>query len=254
MKNSQREAVVAAVVVVLVVLLAYKLWFQHSHWNSKTVEVCDEETKCDKFSVHREHHNPEEAAKLLGKVVEKNARFLEFMHSRYLDGGAGSGLDPTKNNGIDVIRGTEMYTDPNDPANRMATTLNREYLQERVRQLLNNYDKDKIHEISPLNREGNTSYTEDKVKLVLCLRKKESNENGEFDLHDENTVVFVVLHELSHMMNDGWKHGRDFWLLFKFMLLNAVDAGVYFPVDYSATPLKYCGLLLAYNPLFDASL
>lgn len=252
-----KNAVIAVIICVVLLVIFYEFKFKHSHWNRTKIEVCDDSAEmlsCDKFSVHKQHHNPKEAAELLGKVVNKNARFLEFMYDRYLEHDPKNGIDPMKNGGIDVIHGTEMYSDPNDPVNRMRHTLDKEYLQERVNQLLTNYDKDRIYEISPLNKEGNTSYTEDKVKLILCLRKKESNEKGEYDLHDENTVMFVLLHELSHMMNSGWKHGEDFWVLFKFMLLNAVDAGVYHPVNYAETPIKYCGLLLAYNPLYDPNL
>ena len=65
------------------------------------------------------------------------------------------------------------------------------------------------------------------------------------------TLMFVVLHELTHMMNNKWDHHLDFWLLFKFLLTNAADIGIYSPVNYKIYPINYCGLDLYYNPYFD---
>ncbi len=118
--------------------------------------------------------------------------------------------------------------------------------------MLDRYNKDNIYEISPRNKSNLTSYTENKGdQLVLCLREKHPNSDGIYDLHDENTIMFVVVHELTHIMNDTWGHGPDFWKLFNFMISNAVEAGVYIPVDYSMFPINYCGLHLNHNPLYD---
>jgi hypothetical protein len=121
-------------------------------------------------------------------------------------------------------------------------------------QLISNYNSDEIYEISPLNKQGLTSYTENKKVLILCLRRKAADLAGHHPLHDINTMMFVVLHELTHMMNSTWDHHYDFWQLFKFVLENAVEAGVYTPVDYSRAPIVYCGLRLSYNPLYDPRL
>jgi len=68
--------------------------------------------------------------------------------------------------------------------------------------------------------------------------------------------MFVVVHELAHMMNDLWGHSEqsNFWYLFKFLLLNAVEIDIYKPVNYAVKPIVYCGLKLTYNPLFDNNL
>jgi hypothetical protein len=209
---------------------------------------------CESYFVHRQHHNPRDAAKVLEQVTNRSKRFIDHLKSKYIGPQfAGAGIDPDKANRIDVIGGSELYNS-DDIVSTMHAILTPEYVQERVTQLMNNYDSDKVYEISPLNKEGNTSYTEDKARLVLCLREKEKNLNGEHELHDINTIMFVVLHELSHMMNKEWGHPEGFWVLFKFMLLNAVEADVYQPVNYSLYPIRYCGLLLTYNPIFDPRL
>jgi hypothetical protein len=101
-----------------------------------------------------------------------------------------------------------------------------------------------ITEISPNNPEGLTSYVVNKEKMVLCLR----DENGE--IHDMNTLMFVVLHEVTHMMLDTWDHDKNFWSLFKTVLREAVDVGIYDPVDYAVSPKKYCGIQISSNPLY----
>jgi hypothetical protein len=57
-------------------------------------------------------------------------------------------------------------------------------------------------------------------------------------------------------MNDKMNHSEEsgFWPLFKFMLVNAVDCGIYTPIDYAAHPVVYCGLKLSYNPYYDSRL
>jgi len=201
--------------------------------------------------VHREHNNPKEAARLMEEITQRSKTLMNHLDDKYVDTPASSGIDPYKSNRIDVIAGSEMYDKDDMIVSSLHSILTPEYIQERVNQLIKNYDTDKIYEISPLNKEGNTSYTEDKARLVLCLRKKEKSNSGNHELHDINTVMFVVLHELSHMMNNEWGHPEGFWVLFKFVLLNAIEAGIYTPVNYTLYPIKYCGLLLTYNPVFD---
>ena len=123
-----------------------------------------------------------------------------------------------------------------------------------ITQLIKNYQESDITEISPTNPNGYTSYTEDKTKLVLCLRKKEPLPDGTYPLEDVNMMMFVVIHELTHMMNQTWGHPYEFWVLFRFMLQNAAEAGVYQPIDYGANPRKYCGMKISYNPYFDRGL
>lgn len=117
---------------------------------------------------------------------------------------------------------------------------------ERTKQFIENYDSGNIHEISPKNLMSATSFTEGKSKLVMCLRDKETEQ-----LHHINTITFVFLHELSHMMNDQFGHPMQFWQLFKVVLQNSVECGIYVPVDYKKNPVKYCGMQITQCPLYD---
>jgi hypothetical protein len=196
-----------AVVIVILIILFYNFYFKYSAWNTYGVRLCDQNKPrdCESYYVHREHSDQKEAAKILEEVTNRSKSLISHLVGKYGGSNYYGGVDPDKNNRIDVIGGTELYRG-DDVMEGLHSTLTPEYVQERVTQLMNNYDSDKIYEISPLNKEGNTSYTEDKARLVLCLREKEKNMDGEHDLHDINTIMFVVLHELSHMMNREWGH------------------------------------------------
>lgn len=117
-------------------------------------------------------------------------------------------------------------------------------MPDRVRQLNANFSNE-LTEISPNNPLGSTSFTEGKKKIVFCLR----NKNGE--LHDINTLTFVALHEITHVMNDRWGHEKYFWELFKIVLNDAVEAGIYKPVNYGKNLQSYCGIVISQNPYYD---
>jgi hypothetical protein len=224
--------------------------FKYSSFNTKPVKVCDT-GGCSTHNVHSEHYNPKDAAIVLNDITDRNKKLIKHLNKKYnadLNTSIGNG----KRGAIDVIHASEIYN-PSDIINFINKPLNREYIQERVSQLISKYDNDKIYEISPLNKAGATSYTENKTKLILCLREKHKTD-GDHQLHDINILMFVVLHELAHMMNNSWGHPQQFWVLFKFMLLNAVEAGIYKPKNYRHNNITYCGLKITYNPLFDDKL
>ena len=93
-----------------------------------------------------------------------------------------------------------------------------------------------------------TAYSENKgEKIAFCLNTtKEGNK-----LIDINTLTFVALHELSHVMTETVGHKQDFWQNFKYMLQNAKEAGIYDPVDYKKKPQQYCGMDINDNPYYD---
>lgn len=115
--------------------------------------------------------------------------------------------------------------------------------------ILQNYDPDRLFEANPLV--PGTSYTLNKGESMhICLRDK-----SDYSLVDPNVLMFVCLHEISHIGNyNGWGHSDRFWRIFKFILREAVAAGVYLPRDYERHPYVYCGLRIDYSPLYDAEL
>ena len=93
-----------------------------------------------------------------------------------------------------------------------------------------------------------TSYSENKgQKIVVCLRDK--THPPDYPLVDENTVMFVVLHEMSHLMTETIGHTPEFWNNFKRVLHDAVKVGIYRPVNYAHTPTPYCGMKITDSPI-----
>ena len=93
-----------------------------------------------------------------------------------------------------------------------------------------------------------TAFSENKgEKIAFCLNTtKEGNK-----LIDINTLTFVALHELSHIMTVSIGHKQEFWQNFKFLLQNAKIAGIYDPINYKKNPKQYCGMNIHDNPYYD---
>ena len=117
---------------------------------------------------------------------------------------------------------------------------------EEVQRLLQKFNPKKITETLPTSEY--TAYSENKgEKIAFCLEKNK----GQSKLIDLNTLTFVAIHELSHIMTKSEGHKQEFWQNFKFLLENAKDAGIYEPVDYKNEPQDYCGMKITDNPLYD---
>ena len=120
-------------------------------------------------------------------------------------------------------------------------------LQENVKRLVTNFNPKQIMETLPTS--DYTAYSENKgEKIAFCLNKtKRENEN----LIDEHTLMFVAIHELSHVMTKSIGHKQEFWDNFKFLLENAKEAKIHDPVDYSKKPIEYCSLTISDSPYYE---
>lgn len=130
-----------------------------------------------------------------------------------------------------------METDaPNDPM---------------VKRIIKKFDASKIKEILPTSEY--TAYSENKgEKLALCLN--ENKNNPESRLISENTLMYVAMHELTHVGCVSIGHGDEFWTNFKRIIEFAVKHNLYTPVDYKKNNEVYCGMNLTDNPYFDKSI
>lgn len=116
-----------------------------------------------------------------------------------------------------------------------------------VKQLKERFNKDVIMETLPNSKY--TAYSENKgEKISFCLNE---NKNDNDDLIDEHTLMFVCIHEMSHIMTKSIGHDTTFWNNFKFLLENAKEAGLHTPKDYKNSPQEYCGMKIKDNPFFD---
>jgi hypothetical protein len=122
----------------------------------------------------------------------------------------------------------------------------REY--EFVNRMLKNYNPDNIFENNPLPGEDTSFVVNKGDKFGICLREKVINRGS---IHDMNTLKFVILHELTHLGCVSYGHEYEFWSFFRFNLIQAVEAGIYTPINYRYTPINYCGLNIQNNPYFN---
>jgi WLM domain len=121
----------------------------------------------------------------------------------------------------------------------------------RVDRLATMFNPEKIMEILPTSQY--TAYSENKgEKLALCLNADKKSDDGNDHLIDDHTLMFVALHELSHIATKSVGHKTEFWENFKFLLEEAKEAGIHEPVDYGKEgSTDYCGMKIHDNPYFD---
>jgi hypothetical protein len=120
--------------------------------------------------------------------------------------------------------------------------------QDNVRRLVAGYNPKAIEETLPTS--AYTAYSENKgEKLAFCLNVKKADNDH---LIDENTLMFVAIHEMSHIATKSIGHKNEFWDNFKFLLENAKEAGIHDPQDYKKKPQEYCGMTIKDNPYYDA--
>lgn len=116
-------------------------------------------------------------------------------------------------------------------------------MRDGVDRLENRFNSDIITENIPGSKY--VAYSVNKgQELSICIRDKETN-----NFIDDNTVTFVAIHELSHIMSRSTGHTEEFWDNMKYLLEQASDIGIYSPVDYSTNPIVYCGEEINSTPL-----
>ena len=81
-------------------------------------------------------------------------------------------------------------------------------------------------------------------ELSICLREKDTEK-----FMDQNTIIFVAIHELAHIMSVDTGHTKEFWDNMKFLLEEASKIGIYTPVDYANNPVTYCGMTIDNTPM-----
>ena len=118
--------------------------------------------------------------------------------------------------------------------------------KENVKRLVKKFNPRKIVETLPTSEY--TAYSENKgQKIAFCLNKKKEDNNH---LIEENTLMFVALHEMAHVASKSIGHNTEFWDNFTFLIGEAEEFEVYTPVDYSKKNEEYCGMTITSSPYF----
>ena len=93
--------------------------------------------------------------------------------------------------------------------------------------------------IAPLAQPG-AGQTVNKRHVSLCTRDLGA---------DPNTAFMVLAHELGHVCTESEGHTQEFWDNFRFLLKEAVAAGLYTYQAFEASPVTFCGAKIVASPL-----
>ncbi len=92
------------------------------------------------------------------------------------------------------------------------------------------------------NKEIVTSYSVNKgEELVFCLRSRKEKDT----FHTINILMYVILHEISHIACPEYGHGPLFKKIFAFFTKTAMSLKIYEYDDYAKSPKEYCGIYLS---------
>jgi predicted metal-dependent hydrolase len=117
---------------------------------------------------------------------------------------------------------------------------------QRIKRLSKNFNPDEISESAPDSKY--TSYSVNKgEKIVFCVRQR----NDQNELVDLNTMMFVSIHELAHLMTVSIGHTEEFWKNMKFLLKEALSKNLqlYNYQPFHIDPKPYCGTMITDTPL-----
>ena len=116
--------------------------------------------------------------------------------------------------------------------------------REGIKDLLDNYRPDSLCE--NLENRSLQAYSLNKgEEICLCLREPE---NELIIIDDMNTLMFVLVHELGHLMTDDIGHTNKFWNNMAFLLKKSSEINLYNPINYKINPVMYCGVKIDETP------
>lgn len=86
-----------------------------------------------------------------------------------------------------------------------------------------------------------TSYSVNKgEQIIFCLRSRKIKNQ----LHKLNLLMYVVLHEISHVACPEYGHTPLFKKIFAFITTVAIGINLYQKIDFTHDPTEYCGLTI----------
>lgn len=225
MKKNKLMAILIAIIIIFVfILLGYGIRYQYtinteSKYTNHTKQIFAQDGNTYKVHNFNDAYN---AANALAIINDTLTKLITYLKHKYI--------------GVGYTKKIANNTSPE--------------IYNAVTKLLQRYNPDNLIENSPKDKED-TSYTLNKGSTIaFCLREKGENNT----LHDINTLIFVAIHELAHIAIDDNEHPPKFWKMFKFLLQEAEQGNIYKSQDYKNNPVRYCGMGVNYNPLFDSKL
>lgn len=196
---------------------------------NKAFDVIYVKAKNNKDYLVRNLPDKQDAATLLGNMNNKLDELIEYI----------KGKDVFQMYKMYVVRNNEIQLE------KLSKTQKSEFqtFKEDVKRIIKNYNTDALSENTPDS--SYTSYSENKgQKIVFCLRAKKTNK-----LVDLNTMMFVALHEMAHLMTKTIGHHPEFWENFRILLRIAIRNRIYQCQDYQIESEDYCGTKITDTPL-----
>lgn len=117
-----------------------------------------------------------------------------------------------------------------------------------VQRLQQNFKADPTRFLESTPDAEHTSYSVNKGESVhFCLRQRDGSEQ----IVDDNVMMFVALHEMSHFITKSIGHDQEFWNNFGWLLREAEQRKLYTPTDFKSHPVMYCGVTITDSPRYD---
>ena len=139
-----------------------------------------------------------------------------------------------------LVKKTENELNDIIRADKLAKVKNK--IEILTKSLSSSDEKRKLLEFAPLklqerDTDRNIGYTINKgEKIGLCIED------------DENTLFFVVLHELAHIITKSYGHPPEFWNNFQFLIKQSIKVNIYNYKNYNEKSINYCNKDIIYTP------
>jgi hypothetical protein len=179
------------------------------------------------YKVHEDLQDPHLAAETMDSLNTTAKELIAFLNAKYTNNNAG-----------------QLSINPKY----------RDIVLSGIRDLSKNFKTANMEENIPERSGGDTSFVIDKGDVfAMCLRDPK-NRNTIHGPGDLNELRFVLIHEMAHLFTSTFGHDALFWNNFKFLLQEAIELGVYQPINYKKNSKPYCGIVITYSPLYDLDL
>tara|TARA_B110000285_G_C15094038_1_gene600842 strand:+ start:207 stop:716 length:510 start_codon:yes stop_codon:yes gene_type:complete len=140
----------------------------------------------------------------------------------------------------DKVAAADTLAQINHKIKNLFTHLQKEFPNDKkVKRLVAKYKPRKLYE--NMEKSDYSAFSVNKGEEVhVCVRK---NNTGKI-ITNLNNIMYVMLHELAHIMTVEIGHIDAFWDNYEFLIENAIKCGEYSFEDYDKKYTEYCGIQL----------
>ena len=154
----------------------------------------------------------------------------------------------------ELYNGTVYKVRKGNPTQQLNTAKKLDYLRSKLQILVDHCYKNNLpteKDASRMNsRFNHTHINETSSGETSAAYVVNKGEELRVCLNDENEndTMFVLLHELAHIMSKSYGHNDEFKKNMDFLVKEAVKLNIYKPIDYTKRPINYCGVNISSTP------